>query len=77
MSNVIYAHKLTSKGENVSIIQRKGPEGKDTLVKDLGKKLNFSHTLKLAQLLWVKLMLTGTICTLTTSANGKLVQVAN
>ena len=38
MSNVIYAHKV------------KRPEGKDTLVKDLGKKSQFSHTLKLARL---------------------------
>ena len=36
MSNVIYAHT------------EKILEGKDTLVKDLGKKSQFSHTLKLA-----------------------------
>ena len=38
MSNVIYAHTV------------KIPEGKDTLVKDLGKISQFSHTLKLARL---------------------------
>ena len=38
MNNVIYVHT------------EKRPEGKDTLVKDLGKKSQFSHTLKLAQL---------------------------
>ena len=65
MSNVIYAHT------------EKRPEGKDTLVKDLGKKSQFSHTLKLARLVHWQLALTGTTCTLTTSANCKLAWVAN
>ena len=65
MSNVIYAHT------------EKRLEGKDTLVKDLGKKSQFSHTLKLARLLWVKIAPTGTTCSLKTSANGQLAWVAN
>ena len=65
MRNVIYSHTV------------KGPEGKDTLVKDLGKKSQFSHTLKLARILWVKLAPTGMTFSLTTSANGQLVRVAN
>ena len=44
MSNVIYAHT------------EERPEGKDTLVKDLGKKTQFSYTLKLARLVNWKLV---------------------
>ena len=65
MSNVIYAHT------------RKRPEGKDTLVKDLGKKSHFSHTLKLARLVHWQVAPTGATCSLTTSANGQLAWVAN
>ena len=65
MSNVIYAH----------IVKRS--EGKDTLVKDLGKKSQFSHTLKLARLLWLKLAPTGVNFSLKTSTNGQLAWVAN
>ena len=65
MSNVIYAHTV------------KRPEGKDTLVKDLGKKSQFSHTLKLARLCHWQLAPTGATCSLKTSANAQLAWVAN
>ena len=65
MSNVIYAHI------------EKRPEGKDTLVKDLGKKSQFSHTLKLARIYDWKLAPTGATCSLKTSTNGQLARVAN
>ena len=65
MSNLIYAHTV------------KRPEGKDTPVKDLGKKSRFSHTLKLARLYHWQLAPTGVACSLTTSANGKLARVTN
>ena len=50
---------------------------KDTLVKDLGKKSQFSYTLKLARLVHWQLAPTGATCTLTTSANGQLARVSN
>ena len=65
MRNVIYAH----------IVKRL--EGKDTLVKDLGKKSQFSHTLKLARLYHWQLAPTGATCSLKTSANAQLAWVAN
>ena len=65
ISNVIYAHT------------GKIPKGKDTLVKDLGKKSQFSYILKLAWLVHWQLSPIGATCTLTTSANGQLAWVAN
>ena len=65
MSNVIYAHT------------EKRPKGKDTLVKDLGKKSQFSHTLKLAWFSHWQLAPIGATCSLTTSANAQLARVAN
>ena len=65
MSNVIYAHTV------------KRPEGKDTLVKDLGKKSQFSHVLKLARLCHWQLVPTGMTCSLKISVNAQLARVAN
>ena len=62
---VIYAHTV------------KRAKGKDTLVKDLGKKSQFSHTLKLARLCHWQLVPTGATYSLKASANGKLARVTN